>query len=109
MQAMAWSGAAGQILVIQHIAHVQGSRLLQLTGDLSLQVTKDITSLSSADVFSEVGKKTPVAARFSTVVHERGSPESLRDIRGFSVKFYTNEGTWDFVGNSTPVSPPFCG
>ena len=39
-----------------------------------------------------------MATRFSTVVHERGSPESLRDVRGFSVKFYTNEGNWDFVG-----------
>ena len=64
-----------------------------------MQTTKDITSLCAADVFSAVGKKTPVTARFSTVVHERGSPESLRDIRGFSVKFYTQEGNWDFVGN----------
>lgn len=71
----------------------------------AMQVTKDITNLCSADLFSAVGKKTPVHARFSTVVHERGSPESLRDIRGFSVKFYTQEGNWDFVGNATPVSP----
>lgn len=49
------------------------------------QVTDDITDLTCADLFSEVGKQTPIAARFSTVTHERGSPESLRDIRGFSV------------------------
>ncbi|KAK9798125.1 hypothetical protein WJX73_002661 [Symbiochloris irregularis] len=67
------------------------------------EVTKDISALCAADLFSEVGKKTPVAARFSTVVHERGSPESLRDIRGFSVKFYTQAGNWDFVGNDTPT------
>ena len=50
-----------------------------------LQVQEDITDLSCADLFGEVGKRTPVATRFSTVTHERGSPESLRDVRGFSV------------------------
>lgn len=70
-----------------------------------LQTTHDITDLCSAEFLSEVGRKTPLIARFSTVVHESGSPESLRDTRGFSVKFYTNEGNWDFVGNNMPVSP----
>lgn len=46
----------------------------------------------------QVGKKTQLTARFSTVVHERGSPETMRDVRGFSVKMYTDEGNWDFVG-----------
>lgn len=67
------------------------------------EVTHDITHLSKAAVFSEVGKRTPVHVRLSTVTGERGSPESLRDIRGFSVKLYTDEGNWDFVGNSTPT------
>jgi catalase len=67
------------------------------------EVTHDITQLSCADLFKEVGRKTPVSVRFSTVVHEKGSPESLRDVRGFSVKFYTQEGNWDFVGNNIPV------
>ncbi len=44
-----------------------------------------------------MGKETDLTVRFSTVVHERGSPESMRDVRGFSVKMYTNEGVWDFV------------
>lgn len=57
-----------------------------------------MTALCDADFLKEVGKRTPVATRFSTVVHERGSPESLRDVRGYSVKFYTEEGNWDFVG-----------
>ncbi|CAL5220763.1 g2827 [Coccomyxa viridis] len=67
------------------------------------EVTKDITELSAAAFLKEIGKKCPVTARLSTVVHERGSPESLRDVRGFSVKFYTEEGNWDFVGNDIPV------
>ena len=69
-----------------------------------LQTTHDITDICSAEFLSEVGRKTPLHTRFSTVVHESGSPESLRDTRGFSVKFYTNEGNWDFVGNNMPVS-----
>jgi len=67
------------------------------------QVTHDVTDICKADFLKSVGKKTPVAARFSTVVHPAGSPESLRDVRGFSVKFYTQQGNWDFVGNSIPV------
>ena len=114
-----------------------------------VQVTKDITELSAAAFLKEIGKKCPVTARLSTVVHEKGcalhradlfillcnlsrivdmlhrcaslsrhvatlgplpdklcrSPESLRDVRGFSVKFYTEEGNWDFVGNDIPVRP----
>ena len=49
-------------------------------------MTDDITDMTCADFLSEIGKRTPVALRFSTVVHERGSPESLRDVRGFSVR-----------------------
>ena len=71
---------------------------------LHMQTTHDIRDICSADFLSEVGRKTPLIARFSTVVHESGSPESLRDTRGFSVKFYTNEGNWDFVGNNMPVN-----
>ena len=51
----------------------------------------------------EVGVKTPLIARFSTVIHERSSPETIRDPRGFAVKFYTREGNWDLVGNNFPV------
>lgn len=62
-----------------------------------LQVTHDITHLTCADVFRAPGAQTPVIVRFSTVIHERGSPETLRDPRGFAVKFYTREGNWDMV------------
>lgn len=67
------------------------------------EVTHDISDLSFASLFSEVGKKTPVAARFSAVVHSKHSPEGLRDPRGFAVKFYTDDGIWDLVGNNFPV------
>ena len=50
--------------------------------------------------------QTPLIVRFSTVIHERGSPETLRDPRGFAVKFYTREGNFDMVGNNFPVSWP---
>lgn len=67
------------------------------------ECTADISHLTKLDCFREVGAKTPVIVRFSTVVHARGSPETLRDPRGFAVKFYTREGNWDLVGNNMPV------
>ena len=66
-------------------------------------VTHDITKYTKAKVFSEIGKKTEVVARFSTVGGEKGSCDSERDPRGFSVKFYTEQGNWDMVGNNTPI------
>ena len=67
------------------------------------RVTHDITRYSRAALFAEVGKETPVFVRFSTVAGERGAADAERDIRGFAVKFYTEEGNWDLVGNNTPV------
>ena len=66
-------------------------------------VTHDITKYTMADIFSEVGKKTEMFARFSTVAGERGAADAERDIRGFAMKFYTQQGNWDLVGNNTPV------
>ena len=66
-------------------------------------VTHDITRYTKAKVFSSVGKKTELFVRFSTVAGERGAADAERDIRGFAVKFYTDEGNWDLVGNNTPV------
>ena len=66
-------------------------------------VTHDITKYTRAKIFSEVGKKTDLFARFSTVAGERGAADAERDIRGFAVKFYTEEGNWDLIGNNTPV------
>ncbi|VVE49055.1 catalase [Pandoraea anhela] len=68
-----------------------------------LTITHDITKYSRARVFEAVGKETPVFLRFSTVAGERGAADAERDVRGFALKFYTDEGNWDLVGNNTPV------
>jgi catalase len=68
-----------------------------------LTVTNDITRYTKAKLFSEVGKKTEMFGRFSTVAGEKGSADTVRDVRGFALKFYTEEGNWDMVGNNTPV------
>ncbi len=66
-------------------------------------VTNDITKYTSARLFNEIGKQTELLARFSTVAGEKGSADTARDPRGFSVKFYTEEGNWDMTGNNTPI------
>ncbi|MFH1237392.1 MAG: catalase [Candidatus Aenigmatarchaeota archaeon] len=66
-------------------------------------VTHDITKYTKAKIFSEISKKTDMFVRFSTVAGERGAADAERDIRGFAMKFYTEEGNWDLVGNNTPV------
>ncbi|MFC2035392.1 catalase [Chloroflexota bacterium] len=66
-------------------------------------VTHDVTCYTKANIFSLVGKKTDLFARFSTVAGERGAADAERDIRGFALKFYTEKGNWDLVGNNTPV------
>lgn len=65
--------------------------------------TKDFSEVTKAAPFAEEGKETPVFVRFSSVIHSKGSPETLRDPRGFATKFYTDEGNWDLVGNNLPV------
>ncbi|XP_072387062.1 catalase-like [Diabrotica undecimpunctata] len=67
------------------------------------EVTHDITKYSAAKVFSEIGKKTPIAVRFSQVAGELGYPDTIRDVRGFAIKFYTEDGIWDLVGNNSPI------
>ncbi|NMH60010.1 catalase [Alteromonas ponticola] len=63
----------------------------------------NVSDITSADLFQKKGQKTPVFTRFSTVAGNKGSPDLPRDVRGFAVKFYTNEGNWDLVGNNIPV------
>jgi catalase len=67
------------------------------------EVTEDVTQWTNAAFLSQVGKRTPMFARFSTVAGELGSPDTVRDPRGFALKFYTEEGNYDLVGNNTPV------
>ncbi len=69
----------------------------------TFRVTHDITQYTKAKIFSEIGKEADMFVRFSTVAGERGAADAERDIRGFAMKFYTEEGNWDLVGNNTPV------
>jgi catalase len=82
----------------ERIVHAKGSGAYG-----SFTVTHDISKFTRANVFSEIRKKTDVFLRFSTVAGEKGSADTERDPRGFAVKFYTDEGVWDVVGNNTPV------
>jgi len=67
------------------------------------EVTKDVSKYCKAKFLDTIGKKTPCFLRFSTVGGERGSAGTERDPRGYAIKFYTEEGNWDMVGNNTPV------
>lgn len=82
----------------ERVVHAKGSGALG-----TFTVTHDITKYTKAKVFSEIGKETKVVARFSTLGGEKGSADSDRDSRGFAIKFYTEDGNWDLVGNNTPV------
>eukprot|EP00118_Oscarella_pearsei_P026473 m.309963 g.309963 ORF g.309963 m.309963 type:complete len:507 (+) comp48769_c0_seq1:38-1558(+) len=84
--------------VPERIVHAKGAGAFGY-----FEVTHDITRFCKAKVFESVGKKTPLAIRFSTVGGESGSADTVRDPRGFAVKFYTEEGNWDLVGNNTPI------
>ena len=82
----------------ERVVHAKGSG-----AHGTLTITQDITKYTKAAIFSKVGKKTPLFIRFSTVAGERGAADTERDVRGFAIKFYTEEGNWDLVGNNTPV------
>jgi catalase len=84
--------------VPERVVHAKGSGAHGF-----FEVTEDVTQWTSASFLSEVGKRTPMFARFSTVAGELGSPDTVRDPRGFALKFYTEEGNYDLVGNNTPV------
>ena len=82
----------------ERVVHAKGSGAFG-----TFTVTHDVTHLTRAKVFGQVGKQTRVFVRFSTVGGEAGSADAERDPRGFAVKFYTEDGNWDLVGNNTPV------
>jgi catalase len=82
----------------ERVVHAKGSGAYG-----TFTVTQDISQYTRAKVFAEVGKQTEVLLRFSTVAGERGAADAERDVRGFALKFYTEEGNWDLVGNNTPV------
>ncbi len=107
------AGSRGPVLMqdvhlIEKLAHFNRERIPERVVHAKgaggyFEVTKDITKYTKAKFLSEIGKKTEVFARFSTVGGEKGSADAERDPRGFAVKFYTEEGNYDLVGNNTPV------
>ncbi len=82
----------------ERVVHAKGSGAYG-----TFTCTNPLTQFTKAKLFSEAGKQTEVFVRFSTVAGERGAADAERDVRGFAVKFYTEEGNWDLVGNNTPV------
>ncbi len=82
----------------ERVVHAKGSAAFG-----TFTVTHDITKYTKAKIFSEVGKQTDMVIRFSTVGGEKGSADTERDPRGFAMKFYTEDGNWDLVGNNTPI------
>lgn len=82
----------------ERIVHARGS-----AAHGYFECYEPLVDLTRASLFAEKGKRTPVFVRFSTVAGERGSKDTARDVRGFAVKFYTDEGNWDLVGNNMPI------
>jgi catalase len=82
----------------ERVVHARGSGAYG-----TFECSEDLSAITRAGLFAEAGKQTPVFVRFSTVVGFRGSADTVRDVRGFATKFYTDEGNWDLVGNNMPV------
>src|ERR1700723_138350 len=109
------AGPRGPVLLqdyqlIEKLAHQNRERIPERTVHAkgsgafgTFTVTHDITKYTKASIFAKVGKQTPALLRFSTVAGERGAADAERDVRGFALKFYTDQGNWDLVGNNTPV------
>src|SRR5271155_1838948 len=109
------AGARGPVLMqdyqlLEKLAHQNRERVPERTVHAkgwgafgALTGTRDITRYTKAAGFSQVGKSTDVLLRFSTVAGEAGAADAERDVRGFALKVYTEEGNWDLVGNNTPV------
>ncbi|TGK14442.1 catalase [Leptospira stimsonii] len=109
------AGPKGPVLIqdthlIEKLAHFNRERIPERVVHAkgagaygTLTITQDLSKYSRASVFSKIGKQTPLFLRFSTVAGEKGSADTERDPRGFAIKFYTEEGIWDLVGNNTPV------
>ena len=82
----------------ERIVHARGS-----AAHGYFELSKNMAEFTKAGIFTDTNRKTPVFVRFSTVAGSKGSPDLARDVRGFAVKFYTDEGTWDLVGNNMPI------
>jgi catalase len=92
---------------ITHFAHERiPERIVHARGAAAhgvFEVYEDLSDLTKAGLLTDTSRQTPVFVRFSTVAGSRGSSDCARDVRGFAVKFYTDEGIWDLVGNNMPV------
>ncbi|MBV9237386.1 MAG: catalase, partial [Xanthobacteraceae bacterium] len=109
------AGPRGPVLMqdfhlLEKLAHQNRERIPERTVHAkgsaaygTLTVTQDITRYTKIKALSQVGQRTEVFLRFSTVAGERGAADAERDVRGFALRFYTEEGNWDIVGNNTPV------
>lgn len=109
------AGPAGPTLLQDHhliekLAHFDRERIPErvvhargVAAKGFFKATADLSDITRAAPFQKIDKKTPVLLRFSSVINSKGSPETLRDPRGFAIKFYTEEGNWDIVGNNFPV------
>lgn len=109
------AGPRGPVLMqdfhlLEKLAHQNRERIPERTVHAkgsgaygTLTVTKDVTKYTRAAALSKIGKQTEAFLRFSTVAGERGAADAERDVRGFALRFYTEEGNWDIVGNNTPV------
>jgi len=109
------AGPRGPVLMqdyqlIEKLAHQNRERIPERTVHAkgwgafgTFTVTQDITRYTRARIFAEIGKHSRMLARFSTVAGEQGAADAERDVRGFALKFYSEEGNWDLVGNNTPV------
>jgi len=97
-------------LLLEKLAHQNRERIPERTVHAkgsgaygTLTITNDISRYSRAKLFESIGKQTETFIRFSTVAGERGAADAERDVRGFALRFYTEQGNWDIVGNNTPV------
>ncbi|GAB9476793.1 Catalase [Globisporangium polare] len=117
LTASATAGPCGPVVLqdfalVDHLAHFDRERIPERVvhakgagafGYFEVTHAATITQFCKAKLFSQDGKRTPVGLRFSTVGGESGSADTVRDPRGFTIKFYTEEGNWDLVGNNTPI------
>src|ERR1700743_2159884 len=109
------AGPLGPVLIqdfhlLEKLAHQNRERIPERTvhakgpaAYCTLTITNDVTKYTRAAALSKIGKKTEAFLRFSTVAGERGAADAERDVRGFALRLYTEEGNWDMVGNNTPV------
>lgn len=96
--------------MVEHLSHFHRERIPERVVHAKgagafgyFECTKELSEYTSSKVFESEGKRTPIAVRFSTVAGNMGSADTVRDPRGFALKFYTEEGIWDLVGNNTPI------